>query len=95
MNPPVPVNPAAFHGSELTRITEQFSGLVTTHYLTSRPSPGALIDKIGGVLESLAVDDLAQYLIRPDGYIAFRCGGQDLSAVTAYLEEWLVRSTTS
>jgi len=88
-------DPAAFHGSELARITEQLSGLVTTHYLTSRPSPGALIDKIGSVLESLAVDDFAQYLIRPDGYIAFRCGGQDLSALTAYLGEWLVRSTAS
>jgi 2-polyprenyl-6-methoxyphenol hydroxylase-like FAD-dependent oxidoreductase len=88
-------NPAAFHGSQLARITEQFGGLVTIHYLSPRPSPGALIDKIGGVLESLGVQDAAQYLIRPDGYIAFRCGGRDLSALSSYLGEWLVQSTTS
>jgi 2-polyprenyl-6-methoxyphenol hydroxylase-like FAD-dependent oxidoreductase len=91
-------NPALFHGihgSELARIAQQFSGLVTIHYLSSRPSPGALIDKTGDVLDSLGVHRAAQYLIRPDGYIAFRCSGQDLSAVTAYLGDWLLPWTTS
>jgi hypothetical protein len=36
----------------------------------------------------LGAREAAQYLVRPDGYIAFRCGGRDLGAVERYLDEW-------
>jgi hypothetical protein len=36
----------------------------------------------------LGVRDAAQYLVRPDGHIAFRCAGRDLTAVERYLAEW-------
>jgi 2-polyprenyl-6-methoxyphenol hydroxylase-like FAD-dependent oxidoreductase len=47
-----------------------------------------LVDESGDAFRRLGVDDFAQYLVRPDGYIAFRCGGQDLRAVAEYLDEW-------
>ena len=37
----------------------------------------------------LGVEDAAQYLIRPDGYVGFRFAGHDLDALKAYLNEWL------
>jgi 2-polyprenyl-6-methoxyphenol hydroxylase-like FAD-dependent oxidoreductase len=43
------------------------------------------------VLHTLGVDDraaTAQYLVRPDGYIAFRCAGDDLTALDTYLRRW-------
>jgi hypothetical protein len=33
----------------------------------------------------------AQYLVRPDGYIAFRCAGSAPGAVEGYLSEWFKR----
>jgi 2-polyprenyl-6-methoxyphenol hydroxylase-like FAD-dependent oxidoreductase len=42
-------------------------------------------------LESLGVSGdviAAQYLVRPDLHVAFRCAGTDLGALRAYLERW-------
>jgi hypothetical protein len=47
-----------------------------------------IVDTDGKALAMLGVTSAAQYLIRPDGYIAFRCAGRDLSAVAAYLASW-------
>lgn len=62
---------------------------VTLHYLTRQPTPGALVDERGHAFTLLAVDDAAQYLIRPDGHIAYRCAGSDLRGVAGYLDRWL------
>jgi hypothetical protein len=48
-----------------------------------------MIDRGGEALRRLgvhAVSDAAQYLVRPDGHIGFRCAGRDLQAVAGYLE---------
>ena len=37
----------------------------------------------------LRVSDVAQYLVRPDGYIAYRNGGLELGGVDRYLRRWL------
>lgn len=63
--------------------------LLQLHFLTRDEVAGALRDPAGGALASLGVRDAAQYLVRPDGHIAFRCGGHDLTGVTAYLASWL------
>jgi 2-polyprenyl-6-methoxyphenol hydroxylase-like FAD-dependent oxidoreductase len=75
---------------ELAQLASRFDGLLTIHHLSRRPSPGVLHDEDGKVLQHLGVTDAAQYLIRPDGYIAFRCEGNDLKAVTSYLDKWLL-----
>jgi hypothetical protein len=64
------------------------------HYLTASSSVDALVDTSGGVLSRLGVSDaqdVVQYLVRPDGHVAFRCAGDDLGAVTMYLDRWFGR----
>jgi hypothetical protein len=34
------------------------------------------------------VKGTAQYLIRPDGHIGYRCGGTDLNGLQRYLTRW-------
>jgi len=48
-----------------------------------------LADHEGAVLHALGVKSTAQYLIRPDGYVAFRCRGWDMRELAAFLGEWL------
>jgi hypothetical protein len=36
----------------------------------------------------LGVDRAAQYLVRPDGHIAYRCGGTEPGGVERYLARW-------
>jgi hypothetical protein len=57
-------------------------------YLTHDDAPEALIDVDGVALARLGVESSGQYLIRPDGHIAFRCLGSDLSGATEYLNRW-------
>jgi 2-polyprenyl-6-methoxyphenol hydroxylase-like FAD-dependent oxidoreductase len=65
--------------------------LVCLHRLTREETPGALIDQSGEAFRRLAVDTTAQYLVRPDGYIAYRCAGTDLTGVQKYLDQWFPR----
>jgi 2-polyprenyl-6-methoxyphenol hydroxylase-like FAD-dependent oxidoreductase len=53
-------------------------------------SDATLVDENGTALAMLGVDSTAQYLIRPDGHVAFRCAGTDLSGVRDYLRRWFV-----
>jgi hypothetical protein len=80
-------DPGAWDLTRLTQLVERFSGLVKLHRLSPRALPGTLACP-GDGLRRLGVRDAAQYLIRPDGYIAFRCGGRELDAVTRYLTSW-------
>jgi hypothetical protein len=57
--------------------------------MTREATPGALEDFDGQVLARLGVDRTAQYLIRPDGHIGYRCGGDDLAGLQRYLARWL------
>jgi 2-polyprenyl-6-methoxyphenol hydroxylase-like FAD-dependent oxidoreductase len=45
-----------------------------------------LIDESGVALERLGVRDRAIYLVRPDGYIAYRCAGMEFPGVQEWLE---------
>lgn len=63
-------------------------GVLRVSYLSRQPASGALIDQDGSTHAMLGAQDGAQYLVRPDGYIAFRCGGRDLNALQRYLAEW-------
>jgi 2-polyprenyl-6-methoxyphenol hydroxylase-like FAD-dependent oxidoreductase len=80
-------NPQAWEGAGLSELAERKAGVVKIHRLTTEPFPGALLDE-GGALALLGVSDPAQFLVRPDGYIAFRCAGSDLHALSRYLTRW-------
>lgn len=72
----------------LAALADQCGDLLSVHYLSGRATPGVLVDEDGHALAMLAARHAAQYLVRPDGYIAFRCGGCDLDALEAYLSQW-------
>jgi hypothetical protein len=59
------------------------------HHLTREAAPAVLEDVDGQVFARLGVDGTAQYLIRPDGHIGYRCGGDDLAGLQRYLARWL------
>jgi hypothetical protein len=48
-------------------------------------------DADAAALASLGVTDAAQYLVRPDGHVAYRCAGRDLAGIAAYLDGWFPR----
>jgi 2-polyprenyl-6-methoxyphenol hydroxylase-like FAD-dependent oxidoreductase len=83
--------PAGWDRARLDELSQHASGLVALHYLSTNESPGVMVDEQGEVLRRLGVsrsDESAQYLVRPDGHIGFRCGGRDLVAVQQYLSRW-------
>jgi hypothetical protein len=53
-----------------------------------------LVDEVDA-LGLRAAQNGAQLLVRPDGYIAFRCGGHDLAALSRYLGHWFLQRTTA
>src|SRR5262249_15987068 len=59
----------------LADLEKQFWGVVSTARLTRDESRGVLVDVNGEALRRLGVNDAARYLVRPDGHVAFRCGG--------------------
>ena len=79
--------PGAWDGPTLGRLAERHSGLVEIHRLSRDATPGTLVDG-GRALALLGVVDRAQYLVRPDGHIGFRCAGSELAALMEYLERW-------
>jgi hypothetical protein len=73
-------------------------GIITVHRLTRSPVADALADRDGGALARLGIRDAGQYLVRPDGYVAYRCAGTDLTGVERYLDRWFparTRGTTT
>ena len=75
---------------ELGRLRERYGRVMATHCLNSSGSDGSLVDEKGHAFARLAVRDAAQYLVRPDGYIAFRSAGHTLEQLEHYLAEWYV-----
>jgi 2-polyprenyl-6-methoxyphenol hydroxylase-like FAD-dependent oxidoreductase len=70
---------------------DAYRGVLDIRRLSSRATPGALLDASGDTLELLGAVRGAHYLIRPDGYVGYRAAGPDLEGVRAYLDRWLVR----
>ena len=77
---------------------EQLSGLLAAYapvlqtrwLLQYGNGGGTLVDEDGSTLRLLGGERGAHYLVRPDGYIAFRAAGTDLTALRSFLRQWLV-----
>jgi hypothetical protein len=81
-------------GARKAALRHRYPDSLAVHYLTREATPGALHDLDGNLFARLGVDGTAQYVIRPDGHIGYRAGGDDLAGLQRYLARWLP-STTS
>jgi 2-polyprenyl-6-methoxyphenol hydroxylase-like FAD-dependent oxidoreductase len=70
------------------RIAQRYARRVVVTRLDRSPAPGVLVDESGEGLARLGVRGHAIYLVRPDGYVAYRCAGLDLAGLEAYLSRW-------
>jgi 2-polyprenyl-6-methoxyphenol hydroxylase-like FAD-dependent oxidoreductase len=86
--------PGDWRVSQLTALRHRYPDTLAVHHLTREATPGALHDLDGNMFARLGVDGTAQYLIRPDGYIGYRAGGNDLAGLQRYLARWLPNTTS-
>jgi 2-polyprenyl-6-methoxyphenol hydroxylase-like FAD-dependent oxidoreductase len=81
--------PPAWDRQRLTRCTRRYGNLVAVHRLGPERFPEDLGDPGGAALVRLGARDGAQYLVRPDGYVGFRCAGFDLDGLERHLAQLL------
>jgi 2-polyprenyl-6-methoxyphenol hydroxylase-like FAD-dependent oxidoreductase len=72
----------------LAALQQRYGDLLMVHRLTRDAGPDVLHDVDGQAFARLGVDGEAQYLVRPDGHIAYRCGGTEPGGVERYLARW-------
>ena len=70
-------------------VSSDASDGATDEIFTSAGTADDLIDDGGVAFERLGVRDGAVYLVRPDGYVAYRCAGTELAGVDRWIEEVL------
>lgn len=85
---------AAWNQGDVMMLARRFPGVLAIHYLAREHSGDALVDSSGEALTRLGVDRNAAYLVRPDGHVAFRCGGTNLRGPAAYLARWFTTHPT-
>jgi len=78
--------------AELRNLIAEYEGLLDPHLILAREPARAgtetpvYVDELGLVRERYGLKGAGCYLIRPDGYVAFRAPGPDLRSVRAYLQ---------
>lgn len=77
---------------QLSDLTRASTGLIEIKHLTRDDAAEALVDADGQAFARLGIENTGQYLVRPDGHVAFRCAGTDLRGATEYLTRWLPAS---
>jgi hypothetical protein len=85
-------NPRRWDSVALTGLRERYGRALSVYRLSREPHEDALIDHVGDAHMRLGVQDAAQYLVRPDGYVAFRCAGNSLAALEDYLTRWYIQA---
>jgi 2-polyprenyl-6-methoxyphenol hydroxylase-like FAD-dependent oxidoreductase len=87
---------SAWQGSGVQLLAERYRGVLVIDRLTKEDGVKVLLDVGDDALGRLGVDGTrhatAQYLVRPDGHIAFRCAGSELESLETYVASWLARS---
>jgi hypothetical protein len=78
----------------LEGLIARYPDALAARHLSRENRPGVLFDATGDALSRLGVVDRqsGQYLVRPDGYVAFRSARRRLDEVAAYLGRWLISS---
>ncbi|HEX6568585.1 MAG TPA: FAD-dependent monooxygenase [Acidimicrobiales bacterium] len=83
--------PGDWPGERVSSLADRYTGLVDVHRLTRRPAAGALHDTSGDAHRRLGLDRPdrpAHLLVRPDGHIAYRAAGIDLTGLGGHLTRW-------
>lgn len=86
-------------GPELRELVTEYEGLLEPHLILARapvqarPEAQVYVDDSGLAHERYGLKGAGCYLIRPDGYVAFRAPGPDLEAVRAYLQRMFPSSS--
>jgi 2-polyprenyl-6-methoxyphenol hydroxylase-like FAD-dependent oxidoreductase len=73
---------------ELDRLREAHGQVFKTYCLSPFGAKGLLVDEKGHAFARLGARDTAQYLVRPDGYVAFRSAGRTFESLGQYLSDW-------
>jgi 2-polyprenyl-6-methoxyphenol hydroxylase-like FAD-dependent oxidoreductase len=79
---------SAWNRDRVEQTLRRFPRVLKVTHLTSEESDAALVDVHHEALSRLGVEVSAQYVIRPDCHVGFRCAGTDLDGVLAYLGRW-------
>jgi hypothetical protein len=69
----------------------RYGELLMVHHLARQVTRNALQDASGEALRRLGVSGVAQFLVRPDGHVAFRSASTDLEPLSEYLNRWYPR----
>jgi hypothetical protein len=83
-------DPGAWDAVALHHLRQRYGALVATCRLSTDGAEGSWRDANGDAYLRLGVREAAQYLVRPDGYIAFRSAGTTFHALDRYLAAWYV-----
>jgi 2-polyprenyl-6-methoxyphenol hydroxylase-like FAD-dependent oxidoreductase len=81
-------DPDQWDTGELDRLRQRYGRILKTYFLSALGGDGLLADQQGQAFARLGVRGTAQYLVRPDGYIAFRSGGRTFESLDGYLSQW-------
>jgi 2-polyprenyl-6-methoxyphenol hydroxylase-like FAD-dependent oxidoreductase len=81
--------PAVWDDARLASLADRYEHVVAVHQLAREGGRGHLQDRNGNTFGRLGIKRLGQYLVRPDGYVAYRSTGKDLSGLERYLDRWI------
>lgn len=81
----------SWNNDQLARLSERYAALVTVHRLARQATAGALHDVRGEAFARLGVEQMAHYLVRPDGHIGYCSGAADLRGLERHLARWFPR----
>lgn len=73
-------------GAEVVAAAEAWAGLVDVNVVRTLSAPSGLRDS-GDAHRRYGVQKPAQYLVRPDGHVAWRASGWDLTELLAFLRK--------
>ena len=81
--------PQIWDKPQLAALKQRFDDLMDVHEVNTEFVAGGLRDPDGALLDQLGAHPNAQYLIRPDGHVAYRSADADLAPVAQHLARWL------
>ena len=74
----------------LRRLHDRYGDALQVSRLVRSTAGDFLLDPTGEALARLGVRETGLYVVRPDGYIGYRCAGTGLRGAERWLARWLV-----